>query len=890
MSFEYLEDFEEPLIPGMVRAQPIIHRYIMPNEVETAIRNIGYQFGYGAFSQTVYYRTYSQLKPDGTKEDFPDTVIRVINGIISIAKDWKVKHALEWDENHWNDIAFRFGKSMMNMQLLPPGRGLWISGTEFSYKRGSVAFNNCGFCSLNEGIVKAACWTMDSLMCGCGIGFDTDVTNEFDNLVIPGCEQCENNRDYKFFEAFTCNCKKRAYKIHDSREGWVKSVYLLLNSYFDGTMTVFDYSDLRSEGVPIKGFGGVSSGADPLIILHERIRLFMRCFVEAKEMGAYEAILKMTRDHASIYPYGNKVEVPSLLYAYNQLIEMSPEMRSQKTYGTSRLVCDIFNAIGICIVAGNVRRSSEVSLGFASDNEFKNLKNHDLNPERGIISWMSNNSVCLDKTEDFELLPEIAERIKDNGEPGIFNRINGKRYGRIGKREPIGREAEEDRAIGLNPCCISGDSLITTTEGLIKASDLAGKQFKAVIDGKIYESTECGFWSTGIKSVYEITLENGMKIKATKDHRFHIGRYNHYDLSWIRLEEIRSIDNNYFDIDSGVPSKLISIKSMGDEEVFDCTIPGPNCFIANGIVTHNCEIQLESFEYCNLAELFPTRCNTMEELEEAAYLATLYTSTVALLPTHWVYSNTVISRNRRIGVSISGITEEIARSSVTMFTKKCRSLYRLVRNVNKKLAEENGVPASIRVTTVKPSGTISQLVGVSSGVHHNTYKYCIRRIRISNGSKLAESLKNAGYDWEIDRKAGEGTLVFSFPLHQGNARTAEEVSMWEQASNLALLQREWADNSVSCTIYFNPETEASDLEHLLAQYVPITKCISALPHTSEGVYDQAPYEKISKEEYDLMTAKVRKIKLNSDGDEAIGTRGCDGDTCELKNYKLASKY
>jgi ribonucleotide reductase alpha subunit len=1099
---EILYDTEEPLVPGMVKAQPIIHRYDMPKAVEDEIRSTPYKFGYGGFSDSVYYRTYSRLKEDGTKENFHDTIVRVVKGIVSIAKDWRVRHALEWDEDRWDNMAIRFGKAMLKMQLLPPGRGLWISGTEYSYKRGAVAFNNCGFCSLKEGLVKCATWTIDSLACGCGIGFDTfekvdeNSIKEFDKFVIPGCYECRHLRNIDEIIKLNCSCKKRIYKIHDSREGWVKSVYLLLDSYFTGIMTYFDYSDLRLEGVPIKGFGGHSSGPEPLRILHERICLFIECYIDVNKncLDAYETIINMTKKHILIYPENNTTERPSLIYALSELEKMDKSISEKKTYGSSRLICDIFNSIGICIVAGNVRRSSEISLGGATDIEFRNLKNHELNPERSIISWMSNNTVCLDKKEDFELLPEIAERIKDNGEPGILNRLNGTRYGRFGRRHPIGREAEEDKGIGTNPC-VTGDTLVQTSYGYRRVDQLVGKQFSAVVDGKNYWSTSKGFWLTGIKDVYEIELYNGLKIKLTSNHKLltkkenitqwkevkdivhnekiiltenndykwngigtfedgyfcgqlicdgkfkldcpqiclwiksdvnplsHLGyiilenyakslNTGHFFNGWrkdrvnnkytkyiLQTEKFKEVSDKFgiyptekkvpefgsydftvgllrglFDVNgiviykdylsvilcnfnieklesvqrllfslgiyssickyeqnegnvkyelscSGTSVKrffntvgfyeqdkqnklynaiqkhnkefytkdymsgVYSLLYLGKEAVYDCTIPGPNCFSAGGILAHNCsEILLESFEYCNLAEIFPSKCNKLEELEEAAYLATIYTSTVSLLSTHWIYSNKVIAKNRRTGVSMSGIIEDIARSSNTLFIKKCRHLYKLIRLTNKSYADENGVPESIRCTTVKPSGTISQLAGVSSGIHHNTYKYCIRRVRMGANTKLVEILKKAGYPYETDLMAGEGTIIFSFPLHQGNARTAEEVSVWEQASNLALMQREFADNSVSCTLYFNPVTEGPSLEHVLSHFAPVIKCLSALPHTEAGVYKQAPYEKITEEQYYEFSALIKPINFTDLNEEAEGTRGCDGDTCDIKAY------
>lgn len=907
---EYIQDYTEPLVEGMIKIDPIKFRYEMPSEIETAIRATPYDFKYGAFSFVVFYRTYSRLKEDGSKESYPDTIVRVIKGLVSIIKDWKIKYGLGWDSKYWDNIALRMGVSMMKMHFLPPGRGLWVLGSEFCYNRGSSALNNCGFVSSSVGLKKALTWTIDSLACGCGIGFSTDASDEeLSKLVIPGCNLCRSNFDS------CCSCNKRVYKIHDSRQGWTKSIDLLVDSYFTGTLTKFDYSSIRPYGAPINGFGGTSSGSEPLEILHKRLCIFFECYIKVNigiknnlgdfiKVFPYDAIVSMTEKHRDIYSIDNKVERPSLDWALSELKNMTYEMQSKKTYGKSRFIVDCFNAVAICIVAGNVRRSSEIALATADDVEFRHLKDHNLNPERGIISWMSNNTVCLDKTEDFLHLPEIAKRIRDNGEPGIYNRLNVTRYGRYGKREPIGREGEEDKAIGINPC-ITGDSMVSTSEGLVSVRELVGKQFIATYDygnyNESFKSTSVGFWSNGIKPVYELKLKNGSSIKATEDHKIGVVT-KHGEYKWVKMKDL-DINNAIIDTDSNTYSMIESIEYIGEEEVFDCSIPGPNSFYANGISVHNCgEIPLESFEFCNLAEIFPSKCDTFEEMEEAAFLATIYTSTVSLLPTHWIETNKVIARNRRTGIALGGITEEIARSSMTEFTKRCRALYRLIRKTNKEYADENGVVESIRVTTIKPSGTISQLASVTSGIHHPVYPYAIRRVRMGADSRLVEMLKKSGYKYEIDKKAGEGTIIFSFPLCQTGARPAQEVSVWEQASNLAMMSREYADNAVSCTLYFNEKIEGLDLEHLLAHVAPVVKSLSCLPHSDDTVvYEQAPYEKISEEEYYRMLTDFKELdfsdlseKVDNDiivtrEEDAVGEKGCTNDTCDFKAYMETKK-
>jgi len=626
-------------------------------------------FGFGGFGEATYYRTYSRIKPDGTQEHWADTVIRATNGVMSIRKNHYVLSHLEWDDTKWQHYAKKLALSMFDMKWLPPGRGLWIMGTDYVYERGAAALNNCGAVDTTD-LSLAADWTMDMLMCGVGVGFNTAWKGM--NVTMPD--------------------KKRpvTYVIPDSREGWVGSVRLVIESYTkNGSWYTFDYSRIRPEGSPIHGFGGTASGPAPLKELHGRLEDYLDNYCK----GLSDA---------------------------------------------TRCVADVMNAIGACVVAGNVRRSAEIALGSVDDSTFLELKDYKKNPERSRIGWMSNNTVVLEKTEDFEKLPMIARHIRDNGEPGIMNLINVQKYARYG-------EYSKDKAWLTNPCS---------------------------------------------------------------------------------------------------------------------------------------EIPLESFELCNLAEVFPARCTKEEEFYEVLEYATFYASTVALLPTHRTETNEVIVRNRRIGVSLSGIADMLDAHGATELTRRLRKGYKLVRTANRNLAAKAGVPASVRVTTVKPSGTISQLVGVSSGMNFPTFRYAIRRMRVGNASRICEVLKAAGIPYESDHYSAN-TTVFEFPIDQEKTREAGTVSAWEQFSLLAMLQREWSDNMVSCTIYFDPETEGEQIEHMLAQFAPVIKSVSMLPHTKKGAYEQMPYEGISKEEYEKRLAKFPKIDWSKfSGSDGIESRFCTNDLCE----------
>lgn len=650
----------------------VAERFALKEVFCDEIRAKTVHFGFGGFGEATYYRTYSRIKPDGSQEHWPDTVIRVINGVFSVRKHHYAAECLEWDEEKWQHYARRLAIAMFEMKWLPPGRGLWVMGTDYVYERGSAALNNCGAVDTTD-LALAADWTMDMLMCGVGVGFNTAWKGE--NVSLP-----DKSNPLPLI-------------IPDSREGWVASVRLLIESYTKGgSWFTFDYEQIRPEGAPIRGFGGTASGAEPLKKLHRRTESYLDAYCQGK---------------------------------------------ADKT----RTVADIMNAIGACVVAGNVRRSAEIALGSVDDQSFLELKDYHKNPERTEIGWISNNTVILEKSEDFQKLPIIAEHIRDNGEPGIMNLINVQKYARYGDRS-------EDKASLANPCS---------------------------------------------------------------------------------------------------------------------------------------EIPLENFELCNLAEVFDARCESEAEFYEALEFATFYASTVALLPTHRPETNAIIVRNRRIGVSLSGVAEMLDAFGATELTRRLRRGYKLVRSVNRDLAAEAGVPASVRVTTVKPSGTISQLVGVSSGMHFPTFQYAIRRMRVGNSSPVCAVLKAAGIPNEPDRYT-PCTTVFEFPIDQGKTREATTVSAWEQFAFLAMLQREWSDNMVSCTVYFDPVTEGSQIEHMLAQFAPVIKSVSMLPQTEKGAYVQMPYEGITKEMYNKRCAKLPKIDWSgfscSDGTES---RFCTRDSCRVNS-------
>jgi adenosylcobalamin-dependent ribonucleoside-triphosphate reductase len=339
-------------------------------------------FGFNGLGELVYMRTYSRIKEDGKNERWWETVQRVVEGTYSMQKHHIESHQLGWNPWQGQKSAQEMYERIFNMKFLPPGRGLWAMGTAITEDKGLyAALNNCAFVStktIKEDYAKPFCFLMDASMLGVGVGFDTKGAGE---IIVKGVNQ---DRTEEIF------------KIPDTREGWVESLRLLLESYFHGTAHVdFDYTQIRDEGEPIKGFGGVSSGPEPLKEVHEDIR-------------------KVLEENS-----GNPITITTIV--------------------------DIMNLIGKCVVAGNVRRTAEIVFGDPDSEEYLDLKNYKVNPHRDQYGWTSNNSIFAELGMDYT---DVCKRIVDNGEPGLAWLENMRTYSRMKN----GGDNKDHRVAGGNPC------------------------------------------------------------------------------------------------------------------------------------------------------------------------------------------------------------------------------------------------------------------------------------------------------------------------------------------------------------------------------------------------------------------------------------------------------
>lgn len=272
------------------------------------------------------------------------------------------------------------------------------------------------------------------------------------------------------------------------------------------------------------------------------------------------------------------------------------------------------------------------------------------------------------------------------------------------------------------------------------------------------------------------------------------------------------------------------------------------------------EQSLESYELCCLVETFPDRHSTIEEFKRTLKFAYLYAKTVTLGRTHWAQTNRVMLRNRRIGCSVSGIAQFLSHHSLDELREWLDAGYHTVQHWDNIYSEWLCVPRSIKTTSVKPSGTVSLLAGATPGMHYPLGKYYIRRVRFQKDSDMLPALRRAGYHIEPCVGQENTMVVVSFPVCAGDDITVQdEVSIFEQFSLAAFLQKYWADNQVSCTISFNPETEVPMITKCLDYFQYQLKGVAMLPRMKLDMYPQVPYESIDKETYEEMVKDLKSI-------------------------------
>lgn len=558
-----------------------------------------------------------------------------------------------------------------------------------------------------------------------------------------------------------------AYQVPDTREGWINCVRIMLNAYVGvGELPQgWDVSKVRREGAPLRTFGGTASGPGPLLDLLQSLQGICEQYV------------------------GRPI--------------------------SSTFIVDVMNLIGRCVVAGNVRRSSEIALGSATDPEFLKIK---------------------DNSEVFALyamMDEIADRL-----PSV----------RAAKKK-IAKLAKSRDDAGLS----------------VLSSEFAAIQNK--IDKLMARMKRDLKRDPDYSSVSEQVARHPMNSHRWASNNSVLPVVGETDYAPLAQQTAMNGEPGYVWLDvMRAYGRTGDAPNYKDRRVKGCNPCG--------------EQSLEDFELCCLVECYPTRHENLDDFLETLKYAYRYAKAVTLVPTHNKRTNAVMVRNRRIGTSIAGIIEMYCKLGMTECKRWWNTGYKTICDWDTEYSSWLGVNESIKKTSVKPGGSVPLLTGVEGGMKPPSSRYYMRTVRMGHQAPLVSALAKAGYRVEKDRTTPRTSVVY-FPCKApDNVRTADEISLWEQAALLTALQETWSDNMVSCTLTFQPH-EARDIANVLKVYEGKWKTVSFLPLSNHG-FLQAPYIPCTKEEYEYAMTQLSPVELDGviiahDSEEKF----CSGALCEI---------
>lgn len=328
--------------------------------------------------------------------------------------------------------------------------------------------------------------------------------------------------------------------------------------------------------------------------------------------------------------------------------------------------------------------------------------------------------------------------------------------------------------------------------------------------------------------------------------------------------------------------EIVSIEPAGEEDVYDVTVYAVEAFDANGITAHNCgEISLASYECCNLSELYLNNITSKEQLIDCAKLLYKTQKAISAMPFLHEETNAIVHKNMRLGLGVTGICQSLDKVD---WLDDC---YVALRKFDKAWSKERGWPESIKLTTIKPSGTLSLLGGATPGVHPAYSQFYIRRVRMASTDKLGKLCRDAGYVVEyaknFDGAENRETVVVEFPCRTPDgAILAKDMPVLKQLEMVKKLQSIWSDNAVSVTAYYDPEELPALKRWLADNYENHVKSVSFLLRSNHG-FLQAPYEEINELEYNEMVARVKPLQGSAVTGEMIADLdSCAGGACPIR--------
>jgi len=589
------------------------------------------------------------------------------------------------------------------------------------------------------------------------------------------------------------------FTIPDSIEGWADAVGVLISSYMPGPFAeyakkevVFDYSAIRPAGSPLSHGCGKAPGYS----------------------GLKEAL-----EH-----------IQSLLErAYLAGVE---KLRPIDCY-------DIVMYAADAVLSGGVRRSSTISIFSLDDEEMMNAKTGNWydegeNPQR---SNSNNSALLLRGKVTFEQFAKLVDTARfGGGEPGFL--------------------WADSLEAGFNPC-LSADATVMTASGVTTIANLQVGQKIWSTEGW---TTVTAKWSTGFKEVYLYTTEHDSKFLGTENHKV----FSHGTKTPVGT--LSSIDTFVLDTDiSTFPSAVISRIYKGIEEVFDITVDNSShSFWSGACNVSNCaEIGMyaydeegnSGFQGCNLVEINGSAIDSMERFLSAAKAAALI-GTLQAGYTKFPYlgeaTEKIFRREALLGVSITGIMDS---PEIILNPDNLKKAVDVIRETNQEIAKKIGINPAARLTTIKPSGTSSLVLGTASGIHPHHAKRYLRHVQ---ANKMEAPLKHFRKFNPLATEQSfwadtDEVITFCVEVPDGS-KLKNQVSAIQLLENVKLMKKHWIDNgknpelcvkpwlshNVSNTISIRNDEEWEEVKHYIFDNQQFFAGITLTSSDIDKDYAQAP--------------------------------------------------
>ena len=612
------------------------------------------------------------------------------------------------------------------------------------------------------------------------------------------------------------------------------------------------------------------------------------CRVQDSKEGWADSIARLIQnpdirfDYSQVRPAGSLLSTGGTASGPESLIRAHGNVRRILQGATGRKlssleVHDIVCHIADVVVVGGVRRAALISLFDRDDQAMLTCKSGqwwEENPQRA----RANNSAVLPHGQvHYDEFSDILDRTYNSfsGEPGIF------------------WTSDPENNMGTNPCCLSLDSNLLTPQGI--------KPLREVNEGDLIWSGETWTpvlkkWKTGTKMVYRYETNAGFFL-GTADHNVYQNDVK------VPVGEAESIDRCPLPTDpkgvGQVASKIERVTEVGMEEVYDIMVEdSKHRFWCDGLLVSNCEIALNPRQFCNLTTINFAAIDSAGEFLKAVSAATRL-GTIQASFTNFGYLSEGWAKQTReealLGVSLTGLA---ANASLMQHFLSKNIFYHgamLAKDINHYVAVDLGINPAARVTTVKPEGTTSTCLDTTSGIHAAQAPYYLRRIRIDKGQELGQYLRaNLPSTFVEDDKFNPQNLVVSVPFAMPGAVTRADETASAFLQNVFAIREQWIEpghregwnfHNVSCTVSYK-ESERELVKNIMWVNRESYNGISLLPYDG-GTYVQAPFEEISKEQYEKLAAEIPQVDLydvtygKETKDERAQVLACVGDSCTL---------